>query len=845
MLEFFQKKLMIHVILVVVGLILSFMLFFKPVTQGKTLKGDDSIAGLGMTKEINDFEEETGEKSMWTNAMFGGMPTFMIRGDQSSNIFHYLTVALRLGLPYTTVAIIFSYFLFLYLFLLVLKVKPLEAFFGALMFALSSYNVVIISAGHVTKAYAIAYIPLILSGLVLCFRSKYAWGALITCIGFGVQICSNHLQITYYTVVLMGVFILSWLIYAIVKKELSSWFKATVVTALACVFGVLPNLSHLWTTYEYQKETMRGGSELTSPDKKATVSNGLERDYAFSWSEGKSETFTLLIPHFMGGASYEKVDKNSEVYKLLDEKLTEKGAPAEYLDNLTQNVPTYRGDQSSTAGPIYFGCVLVFLAFFGFLIIQGPIRWWLIAGTVVSVLLSWGQNFPSLNYFLFDHVPFYNKFRSVSMWLSIASLTAAISAVLALHEFFNAESEAAKAKMKKMLFIAFGVVGGICLYFGVVGVNDYSTESDIANLQKVYPQELIKQLDVSYEDLQQSLVIDRKAMLKGDAMMSFFFIALAFGALFFYLTKKIKAEFIVIGICVISLFDIYKVDKVFFPEEKFEKAKRKEMTFDPSPVDQQILQDKSLDYRVLNMAANTFNDAMTSYFHKSVGGYHAAKLRRYQDLIERNIYPEMQSVFAGNPDSALKKTQVLNMLNTKYLIIPLQKDQQMKLDNPNALGNAWFIQDFKVVKTADEEINALGKDFNAAKIAVISQDFYNKISLKKPGVNDGKIKLTSYKPNELKYSSTSAKAGFAVFSEIYYPGGWKVSVDGNEAELLRVNYVLRGLVIPAGNHEITFVFAPDSFEVGTKVSGIASIILLIAIIGLLAYSYYSNKKQAV
>ncbi|MFM7022687.1 MAG: YfhO family protein [Flavobacteriales bacterium] len=814
--EFIEKKVLVHLLMLGIGLALSWVLFFMPVFSGKTLAQTDTSSSIAMAKEVTDFEEQTGEVSMWTNSMFGGMPTYMIKGNQDNNIFRYVYATLKFGLPFTTVAILFTYFLFSYFLLIVLRLKPLEALFGATMFALSSYNLIIIEAGHITKAYAIGYTPLILAGVILALRNRYLVGGLIVCVGLGVQIYTNHVQITYYTGIIVGLLILSWLVYAIKQKEVFNWLKGIAVIVGASGLAVLPNVSHLWTTYEYQAETMRGGSDLAADTVKVKPT-GLDRDYAFEWSQGKDETFTLLIPRYMGGGSNESIGEKSKTY----EALIENQVPASEAKKVVKAAPTYRGDQLFTSGAIYFGSIVVFLAVLGFVLVKGPVKWWLVAGSILSIMLSWGENFPSLNYFLFDHLPLYNKFRSVSMWLSLTSLLAVISAVLGIREFFNDPSE----RNKKILLITYGVVGGVCLLFALFGselVDTFSSPGDAKLIERGYPEYMIE-----------ALVADRADMLQSDAFKSFAFISLACAALFLYFKKTLKAEYAVIAIVLVSLIDLYKVDKSFFGEEKFERV-RKGINIEATPADRQILEDKDPNFRVFNLAVdNPFSDAYTSYFHKSVGGYHPAKLKRYQDIIEYQISKQ-------NP-------AVMNMLNTKYFIFRDKQGQYLVQKNANALGNAWFVDSLRIVKTAREEIDGLNPPFNPEKTAIISQEFYSTLPSKKTVYADtGDIKLTSYKPNELVYTSNNPVAGFAVFSEVYYKAdGWQASIDGKEVDHVRVDYILRGLEIPAGKHEIKFVFAPKSFVVGSKVSGISSIVIGLIILfalGSVAFKQYKLGK---
>jgi hypothetical protein len=809
--DFFTKKLLIHLGMIALGLLLSYVLFFTPVLSGKTLSQSDTSHSNAMMKEVSDFEEKTGEKSLWTNSLFGGMPTYMIKADQDNNIFQYITKSLRFGLPFGTVGILFTYFLFIYILLVVMKMEPLEAFLGALMFGLSTYNIIIIEAGHITKAYAIGYIPLILTGIFLAFRQKYLLGGIITCVGLGVQIYTNHFQITYYTGIMVGLFLICWLVYALIHKEIAVWLKGASTVVIASLMAVLPNISHLWTTYEYQQETMRGGSELTPKDSTAK-STGLKKDYAFDWSQGKAETFTLLIPHFMGGGSQENIGKDSKTYEAVKEK-----AGQEQAEQIAKGAPTYWGDQPGTSGAIYFGCVAVFLGLLGFLLIKGPLKWWLIAGTIISIFLSWGRNLMGLNGFLFDHFPLYNKFRSVSMWLSLTSLLVVLSAILGIHEFIK-NHESNKEKYTKLLYIAYGVTAGLCLFMGLFGGEffDFQSPNDAQLLQRGFPQWLID-----------AVIEDRADMMQSDAFRSFGLISLAFLGLMAITKKALKTEYILVALCLLTLIDIYKIDKAFFAEDKFKREKKNQAEIEPNSANTMILEDKDPDYRVLNLTTDTYNEAYTSYFHKSVGGYHPAKLRRYQDLIENHI--------------SQRHLPVINMLNTKYIIVDNNQQLQV-IKNDSACGNAWFADTLVITKTPEEELDTLD-GINPKHFAAIDQNFYSKLAAKKTVYSaNGSIQLTSYKPNELIYSSTSKNTGFAVFSEIYYPYGWKASIDGKAVDHVRVDYILRGLEVPAGKHEIKFVFSPDSFNVGSKISGISSVAILIILLLSIGMAVYKRKE---
>ena len=614
------------------------------------------------------------------------------------------------------------------------------------------------------------------------------------------------------------------------QKEIANWLKATGTVVIASALAVMPNSTQMLTTYEYQKETMRGGSELSDEAKKSgQKTTGLDKDYAYQWSEGKQESFTLLIPRLMGGASYENIGESSKIYKEMKETYGKDQA-----QKMAENFPGYHGDQTFTSGTIYFGAIIVFLAVFGFFIIEGAMKWWLISGAAVSLMMSWGSNFPAFNYFFFDNVPLFNKFRSVSMWLSITSLMAVISAVFALHQFLSNTDEVKAAKHKKYLYISGAIVGAICLYFWMVGLDEYTSPRDAEMLKSGYPEELVQQIVEQREDLS-----------KGDALRSLLFIAMAFGALYAYTTKKVKAEYIALVLTVLCVIDIVPFDKNFFPKEKFQKvAKHKDIEIEATPADKFILQDKSLNYRVLNLTGDVFNEANTSYFHKSIGGYHPAKLRRYQDLIENYIPQEAQAEAqkAAKGDTlAFASANVLNMLNSKYIILAPQAEAVVK--NKFALGNAWFIDTLKSVKNAKEEIDGLAK-LNPKRTALISEEVSAQLKTKKKEFSSkGSIELISYEPNRLEYNVDAVGESFAVFSEIYYPFGWKASIDGNEVEHVRVNYALRGLEIHAGKHKVSFVFEPDSFKLGKTLSSASSLIILL-MIGAVAFLLFKKRKEA-
>jgi hypothetical protein len=694
---------------------------------------------------------------------------------------------------------------------------------GAIAFGLSSYFIIIIGAGHASKANALAFLPIVIAGVLMVFRGKQIPGAILFTIGLSLELLAGHPQITYYGMLLLAIYGIVELIYAIKEKALLPFGKSVLYLLAGVIVAVGMNFSRLYTSWEYSKETIRGPSELSSNNENKT--SGLDKDYVVQWSYGIGETMTLLIPNFKGGSTLTNPGENSESYTTMQQK---------GVQNVKQNirgVSMYHGTQPFTSGPVYVGAIIVFLFVLGLFVVRGVYKWWLLAATIVSILLSWGGNFMSLTSFLLDHLPLYNKFRAPSMTLVIAQITMPLLGFIALNQILTNKVEK-KVWLNGLKWSAI-VTGGISLIFAILpGIaGDFSNPADTAR----FPDWLID-----------SVISDRQSLLRTDAFRSFIFIALAAAAMYMWNIKKIKTNFFIGALGLLILIDLWAVDKRYLNNDNFVSKREAANPFPEMPVDKAILQDNDLYYRVLPLQ-NPFQDARASYYHKSVGGYSAAKLRRYQEMIDYHFTPEMQQMISGlnsgaQPDSVFGQLPAINMLNTKYIIYDLNG---APLPNPNALGNAWFVNDFKIVDNADEEIEAL-KGFNPENEAVIDKRFAEMVSGKKFKKDEsGNIVLTEYKPNYLKYNAKAASEQLAVFSEIYYENGWDAYIDGQKVPHFRVDYILRGLVLPAGEHTVEFKFHPKSFYTGNKISLASSLLLLLAIAGYAFGEYRKKSKKGI
>ncbi|WKV10967.1 YfhO family protein [Marivirga harenae] len=792
-----------HIVAVVIFIIINIFMYWPIFMENQELNQNDVIQGKSANQEINEFREQTGEEALWTNSMFSGMPAYLINVQWSGELLKYIPRTIEKIIP-TPASHTFIAMLSFYILLLVFKVNPYLAIGGGLAYGLNSFFLISVEAGHIWKVAAISWMPAVLAGIVLAFQKKYLWAFIITALTMALEIRSNHLQITYYLLLVVLVFGLLQLIAAIKNKTLPDFGKAIGVLAIAVLLGLGANLGKVWTAYEYGKYSIRGEAELSS---NTESSGGLDRSYAFAWSNGIMEPFTFLIPNFFGGASQEEISTDSDLAKGLQSR----GAGTGQIRSFVKNVPTYWGDQPFTSGPYYMGAIIIFLFILGIIFVKGPIKWWLVTASALGIILSWGKNFEVFNYFMFDYFPGYNKFRAVSMTVAMPFLCMPLLGFLGIKELRNANWP----KVKKQFLTTIAIAAGLCLLF-VIGsfMMGFRGAVDAQLGDQPWLVDLIRE--------------QRASMLRTDAFRSFFFIIATGGILYFWKENKLK-DGLAIGLVVaVIAIDLIPVSKRYLNEDNFVKENRGEL-ITKTEADKRILQDDG-HYRMLNLN-NPFNEARTSYYHSSVGGYHGAKMRRYQDLIENHLQNEMSIMVEKlrSGDSDLSNFGIINMLNTKYIKFGNQAGQV--IPNQQANGNAWFVEEVKTVSNPDEEIEKLG-NINTKQEAVVNTDRFD---LSQEVISKGEIELISYAPNELIYTSNNNSNGLAVFSEIYYPKGWKAYIDGKETDILQVNYVLRGLEIPSGNHEIRFDFKPDAYFIGNKVMLGSSIVIFILLIGGLAY----------
>ncbi|MFD2512780.1 YfhO family protein [Pontibacter locisalis] len=792
----FKRDVLPHIIAVLVFLILTAAYFSPVLFDDKGLAQHDMLQFRGGAQEVLDFRETTGEEALWTNSMFSGMPAYLIQTQFPGDWSIYLHKVLTLNLP-PLAGNIFITLLCGYILFVAMGMSSWLSIVGAVAFSFTSYNLIILEAGHNTKSLTIAYIPMVLAGLIYALRKNFWIGAALFAVGLTLNLHFNHLQMTYYMLLLVLIFAVVEIFYAVKHGTIGELLKRGLLLGVAAVLAVGVNFGRLYTTAEYSEHSIRGKSELTQPNSGDDVGSGLDREYAFNWSYGVSETLTLLIPDFYGGSSSAPLDTDSETYNAF----IKMGAPPVQAEQLVkQGLPMYWGPQPMTSGPVYVGAIVVFLFVLGLFIVDRRWTSWLVAGTILSIVLAWGKNFEAFNYFMFDYFPLYNKFRAVSSALVIAQITMPFLAILALWKLLR-ERELIKDLDKKLL-LSGGITGGICLLVWLfAGTFSFASGTDQQLIQAQFPIDAIR--------------ADRESMMRSDAFRSLVFILLAGGLLYVYVKNKVSATVAIAGVGVLMLVDLWAVDKRYLSESDF---KRDVLTtyFQPTQADQIILQDKDLSYRVIYLP-NPFNDARTSYFHKSIGGYHGAKLRRYQDVIDRHI--------------SQNNLEVYRMLNTRYAITgnPQQPVQRV----PGALGNAWFVEEVKPVQSPDEELEALTM-FDAGTTAVIDVTKFP-VEKKEYTADNANIELVAYQPNYLKYEYQAEQEGLVVFSEVYYADGWQAYLDGEPVDHIRANYILRAMQVPAGKHTIEFRFAPKAYTLGNTISLISSILLLIVVVGAIAY----------
>ena len=823
------KKFLPDLLAVLLFVVLAFAYFFPADIEGRILFRHDASAGRGAGQEGIEYLQKTGERSRWTNALFGGMPTYqMAPSYNSTDKLGQVINAWHLWLP-ENVWYVFAYLLGFYILLRAFDFRQHLAALGSIIWAFSTYFLIIIAAGHIWKVWALAYLPPMIAGIVLAYRGKYLWGFIVTAIFTAFEINANHVQMTYYYLFIILFLVIAWLVEAVREGQMARFVKATGVSLVAVVIGVCLNLSNLYHTWQYTQESMRGKSELVKQNSANQTSSGLERDYITQWSYGIGETWTLLVPNTKGGASV-PLSRNETAMAKADNNFLA----------LYDQIGQYWGEQPGTSGPVYVGAFVVFLFILGLFIVKGPVKWALLAATILSIMLSWGKNFMGLTDFFLDYVPMYAKFRTVASILVIAEFTIPLLAMLALKKFLE-EPDQIKPRMK-YVGISFLLTGGIAMLFSLMPSMFFSSFISTSEMQALrgLPGEYIQPVMTNLTEM-------RQAMFTSDALRSFYIILVGTGILLAVAYGKLKKEYAVGIILVLCLVDLWTVNKRYLNDEMFVPVSERETPQQMTQTDEQILRDKSLDYRVLNLASNTFNENETSYYHKSIGGYHAAKLRRYQEMIEQYISPEMQGLSEAVALAGGDMTQVngdsifpvLNMLNTKYIIFPLQGGQTVPLQNPYTYGNAWFVDKIQYVENANEEIDGVGR-IDLRHEAVADAKFKAQLGEAVEQDTASIVTITAYEPNQVTYDVNSGKGGVVVFSEVYYPG-WTATIDGEPAELGRVNYILRALNVKPGKHEVVLSFFPKSVQVTETIAYVAYG-LLIVVAGCM-YEWQRRKKK--
>lgn len=827
------KKCLPDAIVIVIFAVISFAYFFVPVSQGKILFRHDSQASVGLGQELTQYEQRTGEVTRWTNSVFSGMPTYQISPSyNSTDGLSAVMSAYHLWLP-DYVWFIFAYLLGFYILLRAFNFRQSLAALGSIIWAFSSYFLIIIAAGHLWKVMALAYLPPMIGGVVLAYRGKYLWGFIVTAVFTAFEIKANHVQMTYYYLFIVLFMVIAYLVQAIREKRLQHFFKASGILIAAALIGIAINISNLYHTWEYQKESMRGKSELTKANSANQTSSGLDRDYITQWSYGIDETLTLLVPDAKGGASVPLSQNATAMAKANPEV-------ENMLPQLYEAIPQYFGTQPGTSGPVYVGAFVLFLFVLGLFIVKTPIKWALLAATALSILLSWGHNFMGFTNFFLDYVPMYAKFRTVASILVIAEFTIPLLAALALKRIVDEPT--VLTKNMKYVYASFALTAGVALAIALMPsmmgpfVSDQERQM-LSSIQGMTP-------DVQNMMLS-SIATMRGAMVSADAWRSIVIIIIGVAMLLLFKAQKIKAIYLIVGISALCLIDLWQVDKRYLNDEMFVPKSERDTPQQATATDLQILKDKSLSYRVLNFASGAFNENNTSYFHKSIGGYHPAKLRRYQEMIDKYIAPEMQTAMQAiaNKGGVMSEVDgrklfpVLNMLNAKYFIVPLQGNATTSIQNPYAQGNGWFVDKLTYVADANAEYAEVGK-IDVSHEAVADKKFEPILGQTQTNDSTARVVLTKYEPNNMTYTVNSTKGGVVVFSEVYYPG-WTATIDGQPAELGRVNYILRALNVKAGKHEVVLDFHPTSISTTETIAYAALIVLLLAI----CVAIYSEKKK--
>ena len=830
------KKFLPDILVVLLFAVIAFAYFFPADTEGRILYRHDSSAGRGSGQELTEYYQRTGERTRWTNSLFSGMPTYqMAPSYDSQQVLNEVGKFYHLWLP-ENVWYVFAYLLGFYILLRAFDFRRELAVLGSIIWAFSSYFFIIIAAGHIWKVIALAYLPPMIAGIVLAYRGKYVWGFVITALFTALEIQANHVQMTYYYLFIIAFMVLAYLWDAVRNHRLAQFGKATGVCFVAAALGVVINLSNLYHTWQYTQESMRGKSELVKKNSANQTSSGLDRDYITQWSYGIDETWTLLVPNTKGGASMPLA---------MNEKAMEKADPQFY--QIYQQLGQYWGNQPGTSGPVYVGAFVLMLFVLGLFIVKGPMKWALFLATGLSILLSWGHNFMWFTDLFLDYVPMYAKFRTVASILVIAEFTIPLLAMLALKKIFDTPDFftqkiriylgtskhpiiAHNTTNMFWLWVSFIATGGMALLFAImpsIFFPDYVSASELEAMKQI-PSEYLGPLLSNLQEI-------RISIFTADCWRTFFVIVLGTAVLLLLRMKKIQPKYAVGAIIVLCLVDMWQVNKRYLNDGMFVERSVRETPQQETATDRQIMQDKAPDYRVLNLASNTFNENETSYYHKSIGGYHAAKLRRYQEMIDQYIGKEMRDMQGAIVNAQGDMTRVagdsiypvLNMLNTKYVILPLQGGQTAPLLNPYAFGNAWFVDRISYVDNANAEIDAVGK-LNLRHEAVADSKFKDVLGEPVAQQSNAVVTLKKYEPNELTYTVESQKGGIVVFSEVYYPG-WTATVDGTDTPVGRVNYILRAINVKPGKHTVVLTFKPASVKNTETAANVAYLLLVLAI----------------
>ncbi len=790
--------------LAVLGFVMVSLIYFYPVLQGKKILQSDIVQYTAMAKEQNDFRAEYDAEPYWTNSAFGGMPTYQLGANYPHNYIKTLDGLIRF-LP-RPADYLFLYFVGFYVLLLVLRVKPLKAFFGALAFGFSTYLIIILGVGHNAKAHAIAYMPLVIAGVLLVYKKRYLVGGLLTLLAAALEINANHFQMTYYLLILLLVITVYYTVKALKAKDFGHLWKAAGVFAIAGILAIGANATNIMATSEYAKESTRGKSELTfnADGSKKTEATSMTYDYITEYSYGILESFNLISPRIFGGSNSENVGTNSEMYKYV----IAQNVPEDQAKEIVKGLPTYWGDQPIVAAPAYIGAIVFFLAVLALFADKRKIKYAFLAGALVSLFLSWGKNFPLLTDFFINYVPMYNKFRAVSSIQVVLEICMPVLAIMGLQTFFKLDEKEKWSHLWKSGAVSVGI---LVLLFLFKGSFSFAGGSDSYFIQSYGP------------EFVDALKVDRKSMFSADLLRSAFFIIVVFGALWLSIKNRISERVAIIIVGILMVADLFFIDKNYLNASSFVSAHEVDEPFVEAPFDETILKDQS-HYRVFEVSQNAMSDPRASYFHKSIGGYHAAKPRRMQELFDYQIVKN--------------NLEVLNMLNVKYLIQTNEKGEQITIKSTGANGNAWFVKEIKELNSADAEMKALTK-FDSKSVAFVNSNEFKPKTKQFVKDTTAVIKLDSYKSNELKYTSNNANNGFAVFSEMYYKNGWNAYIDGKLTEHYRVDYALRGLPIPAGKHTIEFKFEPQVVKTGSMIS----LISFIGILGLLGFGIYSERKK--